>query len=349
MKACLTPLLPLALSAALLTGCEREPERPAPAPAPHTSPAAAEYAALAAAFTEESAPQLRKLVVAAPGFREAVGALLERPDDTRLHTARNAWTLLYQGFNRAWPVLATRTTLAPSLARPLARADIWPILPGYVDAVPGWPESGLVYDVTLTLNTDTLIAQQDMTDPAEVSVGLQVLHLLLFGLPDAPRAPLDVTAVTELLPSHQLPLSELPENRRRAYLDAASAILLEDLTALVQPAHDDVPPRTLAAALMQALADSYLRLARLAALEGATATDGGEFMSSDVREIAMTETRAAVDQWLNADSPQHQALMALLNKLDVHYANALIEQVTAEPQDAAALAQLLSTPPEGLF
>ncbi len=348
MKACLTSLLPLALATALLTGCEREPERPAPAPAPHASPAAAEYDALAAAFAEESAPQLRKLVVAAPGFREAVGALLEHPDDTRLHTARNAWTLLYQGFNRAWPVLATRATLAPSLAHPLARADIWPILPGYVDAVPGWPESGLVYDVTLPLNTDTLIAQQDMTDPAEVSVGLQVLHLLLFGLPDAPRAPLDVTAVTELLPSHQLPLSELPENRRRAYLDAASAVLLEDLTALVQPAQA-VPPRTLAAALMQALADGYLRLARLAALEGATATDGGEFMSPAAREIAVTETRAAVDQWLKADSPQHQALMALLNTLDVHYANALIEQVAAEPQDAAALAQLLSTPPEGLY
>lgn len=348
MRTCLTSLLPLALAAALLAGCEREPEQPAPAPAPHTNPAAAEYDALEVAFAEDSAPQLRKLVVAAPGFRDAVRALLEQPDDTRLQTARNAWTLLYQGFNRAWPVLATRATLDPSLTRPLARADIWPLLPGYVDAVPGWPESGLVYDVTLTLNTDTLITQQDMTDPAEVSIGLQVLHLLLFGLPDAPRAPLDITAVTELLPSHQLPLSELPENRRRAYLDAASAVLLEDLTALVQPA-PDAPPSTLAAALIQALADSYLRLARLAALEGATATDGGEFMAPAAHQIAITETQAALDLWLKADSPQHKALMALLNKLDVHYANALVEQVAAEPQDAAALAQLLSTPPDGLF
>lgn len=348
MKACLT-LLPAALAALLLAGCDREPA-PQPEPAPVAAPteAAAEYAALASAYEEESAPQLRRLVVAAPGFREAVGALLKQPDAAQLEAAQNAWALLYSHFSRAWPVLASRAALTPQLAPPLARADIWPILPGYVDAVPGWPESGIVYDVTLALNTETLLAQQDMTDPAEVSVGLQVLHQLLAGVPEAPRAALDLTAVTELLPSHQLPLRELPENRRRSYLDVASALLLEDLTLLIQP-REAPPPEQLLAALLQALADAQLRLAKLAAYADAGDPGGGEYMAPQAHQIASTETRAAVDVWFDPQTPQGAALAAVLEAVAPDYAGELAALLTEEPHDHAALARLLSAPPVGLF
>lgn len=348
MRARLT-LLPMALAALLLAGCEREPTAaPMPLPVSAAGKATAEYAALARAFEEESAPLIRRLVVATPGFREAVGALLDDPDPARLDAAQNAWALLYGHVSRAWPVLASRATLAPSLAQPLARIDIWPILPGYVDAVPGWPESGIVYDVTLDLTVGTLLAEQDMTNPAEASLGLQIIHLLLAGVPQAPRAALELTAVTELLSSHQLPLQELPENRRRSYLDAASALLLEDLTLLIQPS-DTPRPEHLAAALLQALADTQLRLAKLGAYADAGDPGDGEYMAPQAHQIASTETAEAARVWLDTGTPQGAALAALLEALAPEYAAALAALLAEQPLDHIALARLLSAPPAGLF
>lgn len=353
MRACLT-LLPAAFAVLLLAGCDREPpSQPLPEPVAAPAEAAAEYAALARAYDEESAPQLRRLVVAAPGFREAVTALLMEPggtapDAAQLEAARNAWALLYSHFNRAWTILASRAALDPSLAGPLARADIWPILPGYVDAVPGWPESGIVYDATLPLDVDTLLAQQDVSDPAEVSVGLQVVHQLLAGVPEAPRTVLDLTAVTELLPSHQLPLQDLPENRRRSYLDAASALLLEDLSLLIQP-REAPRPDHLPAALLQALADTQLRLAKLSAYADAGDPSGGEYLAPQAWQIASSETAAAANLWLDPHTPQGAALAALLQTVAPEYAAQLATLLAEEPENHAALARLLAAPPAGLF
>ncbi|WP_111658368.1 imelysin family protein [Isoalcanivorax indicus] len=286
----------------MLAGCDREPadttdtliEQPAKVPTEQS-------AALVSAWEEEAAPWLRKLVVAAPGFREAVRALLSEPepDEGALDAARNAWALLYESYNRAWPLLATRAALDPTLQVHLARTDPWPILPGYVDAMPDWPESGIVYDVTVSLDIDSLLAQQDMTDPAEVSVGFQVLELLLFGLPDAPRSTAGLT-VGEALPDHQKPEHERPGYRRRAYLDAISALLLEDLSALVQPRPAPDPTR-LPGALRQALMHSEARRDALAALtrdaEDNSGTDGDIYLSSNSHRIALPALNEALAAW----------------------------------------------------
>lgn len=287
------------LALALLSGCDREPAATPETPIDYPAQVpTAEGAALVAAWEEEAAPWLRKLVVAAPGFREAVRALLSdaEPDDGALDAARNAWTLLYESYNRAWPILATRAALDPTLAVHLARTDPWPILPGYVDAMPGWPESGIVYDVTVPLDIDSLLAQQDMTDPAEVSVGFQVLELLLFGLPDAPRTVAGLT-LGDTLPDHQKPEQERPAYRRRAYLDAVSALLLEDLSALMQPRPAPDPAR-LPGALQQALSASADRLQGLEDLAtNDNGADGDIYLSKHSREVALPALNEALEAW----------------------------------------------------
>ena len=302
----------LALTSSVLVGCDREPAAPEPEPVPHTSNViGAEHHALAQAFEDEAAPWQRKLVVAAPGFREAVRALLRQPDENSLDAARNAWTLLYESYNRAWPVLATRAMLDPTLTAHLERTDIWPLMPGYVDAMPQWPESGIIYDVTVDLDIDSLLAQQNLTDPAEVTVGFQVLELLLFGLPDAARNPLDLT-LTETLPDRQQPETEQPQHRRRAYLDAVSALLLEDLSPLMRP-QAPVPAGELAPALLQALSVSRERQNRLDALAEASDPDGGEYLSERARAIAMQGMNDAMAAWSNGDSDAGKALAEYLD------------------------------------
>lgn len=301
----------LALTSTVLVGCEREPAAPAPEPVPDsTTVVGAEHHALARAFEDEAAPWLRKLVVAAPGFREAVRALLRQPDDNSLDAARNAWTLLYESYNRAWPILATRAALDPTLTAHLERTDIWPLMPGYVDAMPQWPESGIVYDATVDLDIDSLIAQQDMTDPAEVTVGFQVLELLLFGLPGAPREALDLTP-PETLSEHQQPELEKPQHRRRDYLDAISALLLEDLNPLMRP-RAPVPAGDLSPALLEALSTSRARQNRLDALADADDPDGGEYLSQRSRTMAMQGMDEAMAAWSDGDSEAGKALAEYL-------------------------------------
>ncbi|MCH8542457.1 MAG: hypothetical protein LAT61_02690 [Alcanivorax sp.] len=297
----------LALTSTVLVGCEREPAAPTPEPVQEsTTVIGAEHHALARAFEDEAAPWLRKLVVAAPGFREAVRALLRQPDDNSLDAARNAWTLLYESYNRAWPILATRSVLDPTLTTHLERTDIWPLMPGYVDAMPQWPESGIIYDATVDLDIDSLLAQQDMTDPAEVTVGFQVLELLLFGLPGAPRDALDLT-LTEPLPDHQQPEGEQPQHRRRDYLDAISALLLEDLNPLMRP-QTPVPAGELAPALLEALSLSRARQNQLDALTDADDPDGGEYLSQRSRTMAMQGMNEAMAAWSDGDSEAGKAL-----------------------------------------
>ena len=296
-----------------LAGCDREPAAAPQTPMTSTTPLVVpetEQVALLEAFQEEATPVLRKLVVAAPGFREAVHALLMDTDEEALEIARNAWTLLYESYNRAWPVLATRGELDPTLVPHLARADTWPILPGYIDAMPEWPDSGIVYDVTVDVDINTLLSLHGMTDPSEVAVGFQVLELLLFGLPDAPREVAGLAPVVVTESEAEKPLNEYPEMRRRAYLDAASALLLEDLSALIHP--QPLPDAArLPEALSRGLRSSRERLAALQAqgpAEAGEGTDGGEYLSARSHDVALAALTEALAAWQDADQPAGAAL-----------------------------------------
>lgn len=153
-------------------------------------------------------------------WHQAVTALLEQPDATHLDAAHQHWSALYKTFNQHYVQLAARAC-ANRRAALLQRLDRWPLYPAYVDALPAWPDSGIVNDPTLALSRETLRQQQGPTDDGEVALGFQPLWLLIAGVPKAPRQAIDLQPG----PGHN-------GERRRDYLRLAAEQLESDLAVL---------------------------------------------------------------------------------------------------------------------
>ena len=98
-----------------------------------------------------------------------------------------------------------------------------PILPGYVDYLVQYPNSGIVNDITLTLSELSLRGQQGLTDSGEVSIGFEVIAFILMG---------EQRYNQSLAPRPSNDFEEPHANRRREYLRIAVSLLQQDLTAL---------------------------------------------------------------------------------------------------------------------
>jgi len=175
-------------------------------------------------------------------FLGAVQTLLATPTESNLEAARQAWlrahsayqaTLLHQHFARE--VLSEEVTLRLNALS--YQLDQWPILPGYVDAVSNYPDSGLVHDVNVIIDEANLRQVHGQFDLAEAALGFHVLEFLLWGdtaNADSARPPADFDpgrndAAT--LADSGLTVEQLPGNRRRALLELLSRILVSDIQA----------------------------------------------------------------------------------------------------------------------
>ncbi|MEY1662874.1 imelysin family protein [Isoalcanivorax beigongshangi] len=339
-------LLPLAWLAACDPPAPTASEPPLPRPAAAAVESAdAELAVADRAFRNARSEVLAALHQQMAPLQAALERLLAQPDAAQLAAARAAWEDSYRAYNQAWPLLATQAQLEPELEAVLQQTDRWPLLPGYVDYVPGWPESGIIYDVSLTMDRRTLLAQQNITDATEVSVGFQVVQLLLFGLADSPRQPQDFRAVTESLPSHQGPVSERPENRRRSYLTVVSRILLDDLRELTRPVLQEEESAHHVGALVRALGRTSVRLARAGSLDAAADLFSGHYLAAESRALIEHSHQQTLAFWLDRDSEASQALWAVLEQTAPVFAAQLSKQWQQAPQDYAALGALLMRPP----
>ncbi len=98
-----------------------------------------------------------------------------------------------------------------------------PILPGYVDYLLQYPNSGIVNDITLALSEASLRDQQGLTASGEISIGFEVIAFILKG---------EQRYNQSLAPRPAIDFEEPHANRRRQYLTIAVSILRKDLTAL---------------------------------------------------------------------------------------------------------------------
>jgi len=282
-----------------LSACDKTPE-----PAPDTqavaeaSPWLNAERALMDALQTESDTRLRRLTVSATGFADAIDGLLNDTSAERLGTARQAWSHLYQSFNQAFVVLLCRGTQSPVDLVRLQRTDSFPILPGYIDGLNEWPDSGIVNDVSLALTRDTLLEQQDATLEGEASIGFQVIHFLLHGEPAHPRTVEALQMVTELDEDMLGELADQPTNRRRAYLQLVTDLLVEDLTLMARQENTalEISPECPVGAARETVA----RLIQLEGLRDHTSVSQ-DFMAASVREAASTGLQQGLTPWLAAD------------------------------------------------
>ena len=196
-------------------------------------------------------------------------------------------------------VLACRAAESAELATILQRIDPFPILPGYIDGLQQWPDSGIVNDVSLPLSRESLLGQQGVSVQEEISVGFQVIGFLLFGEPEAPRTVAALSAVTEVPEGSQLTVAEQPENRRRAYLSLASALLVEDL--LMLSANAEQVPSVGPACPVDALRRATERMIRVTGMEDRQSV-AGEYYPAQARTIALGGLQQSMAPWLAQDS-----------------------------------------------
>lgn len=243
-----TARLAAALCALLLvSGCDQplpSPKQKEQTPKAETTkqPVDAAYEQALNTYHAQGMAGLQKALACVGNLRASLPDFLAAPDDNGL---KDIYTLARHCHRLYLPALAL-TASYPALDARLTslrrRIDSRPITPGYVDYVEGYPESGIVNDPALPLTRESLIAEQGLTDAADVVLGFEVILFLLEGehryKPLLPvRTAADYEAVSqwpEQADEEVLPPADHPKNRRRQYLQLVTEVLEQDLKLLVE-------------------------------------------------------------------------------------------------------------------
>jgi len=171
-----------------------------------------------------------------------VAEFLESPQASSMNSVRSGWlsahssyelTTLHRYF--AEQILSEEEVLA--LYQFYYQINHWPILPGYVDYVGTYSNSGIVNDITVNLDIPTLREQHGAFDLAEASLGFHVLEFLIWGenlKRQDERPASDYFVITELNASEiegGFELDQLSNNRRRQMLVLNTQALLSDFNS----------------------------------------------------------------------------------------------------------------------
>ena len=122
-------------------------------------------------------------------LREQLIAFTKKPNKTSYNNTIKAFEQVHARFVSGYfldsccsiysPIYTsseTNNTLAPSKIT----LDQYPLLPGYLDVVEGYPFSGLIYsDISIT--RDSMIQEFQLGDPAYVTLGFHALEVILKG------------------------------------------------------------------------------------------------------------------------------------------------------------------------
>lgn len=239
---------------AILSGCDDPAPQVAVAPAtPNEATAEPSDNAIATAafitFTPALAyAQLSDATQAATALNNEIATLLTTPTKETLDAARLQWQTTYSTYLKSvvfsyLPIKSPKEWRKQNITyRDLVfLIDPWPIEGGYVDYVEQHPFSGIVNDLTLEINADTVFNQHGLSDPSSASLGFQVLAFLLWG-EDGQRQASDfdnhtntAAVVSDDTQKTQPAVVSVQNNpRRRALIKHVSARLQHDLNHLKQ-------------------------------------------------------------------------------------------------------------------
>ncbi len=185
---------------------------------------------------------LNQVSIGIEKFQSSIRTLIDDTSDENLNSSRQAWlnthsayelTTLHRYF--AAQLLDEQNGLA--LMQLQYQINHWPIVPGYIDYVDGYSDSGIVHDINVNLDSASLREQHGLFDVSEVSLGFHVIEFLLWGydIDSVARPAADFDSVLELSPEEMeqgYTLEQLSNNRRRLFLTVVTDILVEDFRAL---------------------------------------------------------------------------------------------------------------------
>jgi len=184
--------LALLLTSVVLAGCDRTPpdttsQKSQPATETEaTEPASEEWPQ---ALLQEAQRAHRALQEATEQLAQAVGLFLAEPGDDSLQAARDAWRHAHQAYKAVEVYQSLNLTPVETAPSPQfqvhhslsSRLDLHPLEPGYLDAVEGYPYSGLVFAESVPITPESLNEQHQFSDTAYVVLGFHPVEFLLWG------------------------------------------------------------------------------------------------------------------------------------------------------------------------
>jgi putative iron-regulated protein len=175
-------------------------------------------------------------------FQSSIATLTDQTNIENLNLSKQAWLNAHSAYELttlhryyATQLMGEQDSLA--LMQLQYQINHWPIVPGYIDYVDGYPDSGIVHDINVNLNADSLREQHGSFDVSEVTLGFHAIEFLLWGYDadSVARPATDFDAVLELTPKEiesGYTLEQLSNNRRRLFLTVVADTLVKDFLAL---------------------------------------------------------------------------------------------------------------------
>ena len=182
---------------------------------------------------------LQACVADSQQLRSMIRQLLEAPSADTLNQSRAAWRQAHTdilAFSVFFSLADSNPGLFGELASHRYNLDAHPIQPGFIDYFDVYPVSGIVNDMAITLSAEALRQQHGITDDSDVSIGFHAMEYLLWG-EHGERPPTDFVSantVNSEQAQQGLRVVDLPNNRRRVYLQLLAELLIDDCTRLAQ-------------------------------------------------------------------------------------------------------------------
>jgi len=191
--------------------------------------------------------ELSDTISLATDFNDAISAFLLSPTLPGMDRVKNSWLLSHRKYQESvlhHHVIKSLASDKQDSLLPLKMDQLdyqinhWPIFPGYVDYLEGYPNSGVVSDINISIDKESIREQHGYFDLAEATTGFHVLEFLIWGENISntnPRPISDYEEAFELAADHieiGLEISEISNNRRRLLLPLVAQVLTDDLQEL---------------------------------------------------------------------------------------------------------------------
>ena len=162
-------------------------------------------------------------------MHNAIIKFVQAPDNNSLTNAKNKWIAARSiyGITEAFRFYGGPIDGVNKYGEegPEGLINAWPLNEAYIDYVKGSPNAGIINNLSLEINNDTIIAANMSEDDADVSTGWHAIEFLLWGQ-DFSLETAGIREASDYLPTNEINI------RRRAYLAATSTLLLEHINWL---------------------------------------------------------------------------------------------------------------------
>lgn len=285
-------------------------------------------------------------LAAATILHQAIQALLQAPTAESLAFAQQQWRKTHKALQELslFANLCANNHRLRSLHITFYNTIAWPFEPGYVDSFGAYRFSGLVNDISMSINAESLREQHGLSDESALSLGIYPLGYLLFGHLGN-RLPADFNRLDTLNKEQQkigfTTPEELPNNRRRVLLQLQSQLLLEDLQSLhtqltsrlTDSAFDryrNIPKQQQTTKLLQAIQQTLIEQMTTVSKEQQYATDRIDRLTLTQRLLSQsTGIEAILSALYNA-----QQIAEEIKSLDALYA--ALQTIAAAEKDKTA-------------